>query len=338
MLLLLFNLLLWPAGLFLVIYFALYITGWFSGGVCTSKRRLDGKVVVITGGNTGIGYETALDLGRRGAVIIMGCRNIKKANNAAMKIRTASKEPVHVIELDLASLSSVRKFADEVSKITSKVDILVNNAGIMIGEAKGTEDGLEIHMQVNHLGHFLLTMLLEDSLQKAASEPSSDVRIVNVSSDGHKFTGQKGLDIDDPNFGLASWSYTETGKRFSYHRLYGQSKLAQVYFSLELAKRYENITAYSLHPGAVNTEIARYHQDGFGSIVTWITENSLWIFGKTPAEGAQTTIYCCVDKDAVKNNGHYFVDCQKKDIFPWLIDDRKQKLCWDVSKKLVKFD
>merc|ERR1711971_869207 len=292
MLLLLFNFLLWPAGLFLVIYFALYTTGWFSGGVCTSKRRLDGKVVVITGGNTGIGYETALDLGRRGAVIIMGCRNIKKANNAA----------------------------------------------IMIGEAKGTEDGLEIHMQVNHLGHFLLTMLLEDSLQKAAAEPSSDVRIVNVSSDGHKFTGQKGLDIDDPNFGLASWSYTETGKRFSYHRLYGQSKLAQVYFSLELANRYENITAYSLHPGAVNTEIARYHQDGFGSIVTWITENSLWIFGKTPAEGAQTTIYCCVDKGAVKNNGNYFVDCQKKDIFPWLIDDRKQKLCWDVSKKLVKFD
>ena len=87
------------------------------------------------------------------------------------------------------------------------------------------------------------------------------------------------------SFGLASWSYTETGKRFSYHRLYGQSKLAQVYFSLELANRYENITAYSLHPGAVNTEIARYHQDGFGSIVTWITENSLWIFGKTPAEG-----------------------------------------------------
>ena len=87
------------------------------------------------------------------------------------------------------------------------------------------------------------------------------------------------------SFGLASWSYTETGKRFSYHRLYGQSKLAQVYFSLELANRFENITAYSLHPGAVNTEIARYHQDGFGSIVTWITENSLWIFGKTPAEG-----------------------------------------------------
>merc|ERR1712223_1586670 len=274
------------------------ITGWFSGGVCKSKRRLDGKVVVITGGNTGIGYETALDLAKRGATIIMGCRNIKKANDAALKIRAAGKEPGHVFSLDLASLSSVHKFAKEICQITSKVDILVNNAGIMIGEGKGTEDGLELHMQVNHLGHFLLTLLLEESLQKAAREPNSDVRIVNVSSDGHKFTMKKGLDIDDPNFGLASWSYTGY---FAYHRLYGQSKLSQIYFSRELAARYDNITAYSLHPGAVNTEIARYHQAGLGSIVTFITDNSLRFFGKTPAEGAQTTIYCCVDEEAKKN-------------------------------------
>ena len=88
----------------------------------------------------------------------------------------------------------------------------------------------------------------------------------------------------------------------------------------------------------VCTEIARYHQAGLGSIITFITDNSLRFFGKTPAEGAQTTIYCCVDEEAKKNNGKYFVDCQPKDIFPWLNDDRKQKLLWDVSKKLVKFE
>ena len=88
----------------------------------------------------------------------------------------------------------------------------------------------------------------------------------------------------------------------------------------------------------MNTEIARYHQAGLGSIVTFITDNSLRFFGKTPAEGAQTTIFCCVDEKALKDNGEYFVDCKKKEIFPFLIDDRKQKLLWDVSKKLVKFD
>ena len=105
--------------------------GWFAGGVCTNNKRLDDKIVVITGGNTGIGLETALDLAKRGATIIMGCRDVKKAEKAAEKIKmaTKAKEIVHVIPLDLASLASVRKFAEEIKNLTEKVDILINNAG-----------------------------------------------------------------------------------------------------------------------------------------------------------------------------------------------------------------
>ena len=97
----------------------------------------------------------------------------------------------------------------------------------------------------------------------------------------------------------------------------------------------------TLHPGAVNTEITRYHKAGLGSIFTTLADNGLRCFGKTPREGAQTTIFCCVDENLKKNpeqNGEYFVDCKKVDLFPWLIDDRKQKLLWDLSKKFVKID
>ena len=205
----------------------------------------------------------------------------------------------------------------------------------MIGDSKGTEDGLELHMQVNHLGHFLLTSQLLDLLKEAAKEPQSDVRIVNVSSDGHKFSLFKGLDIDNENFGKSpGWTYSGY---FGYHQHYAQSKLAQIYHTKELSERLkvDGITAFSLHPGAVNTEIVRYHKQGLGSIFTSLAENGLRFFGKTPWEGAQTTLFCCLDENIKTQSGHYFVDCKKVDLFPWLQDERKQKLLWNVSEKLV---
>ena len=111
------------------IYFVLYAFGWFSGGVCKSKRRLDGKIVVITGGDSGIGFETSLDLAKRGAHIIMGCLNEARGEKAAQSIRLISKQPVDVISLNLAKFASVRIFAAKVEKLTPKIDLLVNNAG-----------------------------------------------------------------------------------------------------------------------------------------------------------------------------------------------------------------
>ena len=113
-----------------LVYVILYAIGWFSGGICTSKKRLDGKTVVITGGDTGIGFETALDLARRGARrIILGCLDMKNGEIAAKKIRSVSNQHVDIVPLNLANFSAIRKFANIIDKLTSKVDILVNNAG-----------------------------------------------------------------------------------------------------------------------------------------------------------------------------------------------------------------
>ena len=116
-----------------LIYIILYAIGWFAGGVCTSKKRLDGKTVVITGGDTGIGFQTALDLANRGARIILGCLNIKNGEIAGEKLRSVSKQPVDIVPLNLANFSAIRKFANIIDKLTSKVDILVNNAGSKYG-------------------------------------------------------------------------------------------------------------------------------------------------------------------------------------------------------------
>lgn len=150
-------------------------------------------------------------MAKRGAKIITGCRDVKKAEIAAGKIQSICGQKVTVIPLDLSTFDSVRTFASKVKELTGEIDILINNAGIMIGEAKATQDGLELHMQVNHLGHFLLTLLLEPCLIAAASQPQSDVRIINVSSDGHKFTMRNGLDIDNVNFAYADWGDTFKG-------------------------------------------------------------------------------------------------------------------------------
>jgi len=167
-------------GLFILTLLA--IKDWVQGGKCQSKARMDGKVVVITGANAGIGFETAKDLSMRGAKVIMGSRNLEKSQKAAKKISDLTKNSVTPLPLDLASFASVRKFAQEVLKITDKVHILINNAGIMMIEKTITEDGNEKQMQVNHFGHFLLTQLLMPTLKE--STPS---RILNVSSLAHSW-------------------------------------------------------------------------------------------------------------------------------------------------------
>ena len=136
---------------------------YFQGPNCKSKRRLDGKTVVITGGNSGIGKETAVDLARRGARVIIGCRNLQKGKEALKEIKERSgNSNVFLEELDLASLKSVRTFADKILNRESLLDVLINNAGVMMCPYQKTEDGFEMQFGTNHLGHFLLTMLLLD--------------------------------------------------------------------------------------------------------------------------------------------------------------------------------
>ena len=225
---------------------ALYlINRYAAGGVCRSKALLNGKTVVITGGNTGIGLETAVDLAKRNARVILACRSVERGEKAAVEVRKRSKsDNVVFVQLDLASLDSVRRFADTVLQREPRIDVLVNNAGIMaLPQRKETKEGFEMQFGVNHLGHFLLTNLLLDRIKEAPAG-----RIVNVSSVGHR---RGKMDFDDLN----------SVRSYSAFGAYGRSKLANVLFTRSLAKRLAlegtNTTANSLHPGGVRTELGR---------------------------------------------------------------------------------
>ena len=216
---------------------------YFGGGVCYSKAKMNGKTVIITGANTGIGLETAVDLAGRGARVILACRSKEKGEAAVDKVKRRSKsENAAFVSLDLASLDSVRKFASEILDKELRIDVLINNAGVMVPPYTKTADGFELQFGVNHLAHFLLTNLLLDRLKQAPS-----ARIVNVSSLAHEW-GK--INFDDLQ---SEVSYSRGGA-------YGQSKLANVLFTRSLARRLQgtNVTAYSVHPGSVRTELGRH--------------------------------------------------------------------------------
>jgi len=319
-----------------LLYLILRWSGWFSGTMCSVDSKLEGKVVVVTGGNTGIGKETVLELCRRGATVVIGARDLAKGETVAQEVRKSGGE-CSLLKLDLSDIESIKLFASQVCDAHSKVDMLVNNAGLMM-PVKGavTKQGMEMHMGVNHLGHHLLTHLLWPRLVKGGTQ-EQPARVINVSSDGHKFTMFSGLDIDDENFGLASWAYSGI---FSFHQHYGQSKLAQIYHASEVSRLAaaggEHVVAYSLHPGAVKTEITRYHNLGFWMSLTSTIESCLSVFGKTPWEGAQTTLHLCLAPHTALLPGAYYVDCKVVPLPEYYRNVRHQKKLWIVSDRLMQ--
>ncbi|KAK2853610.1 hypothetical protein Q5P01_006271 [Channa striata] len=292
---------------------------WMAGRVCRSKVGLEGKTVLITGANTGIGKETALDMAKRGARVILACRDMTKARIAADYIRQKSGNGnVVVKKLDLASLQSVRDLAKDVQENEERLDILINNAGIMQCPKWKTKDGFEMQFGVNHLGHFLLTNCLLDLLKKSA--PS---RIVIVSSLAHE-TGR--IHFDDINL----------DGNYKPEISYCQSKLANVLFCRELAARLQDtgVTVYSLHPGVIRTELGRYF---FPTLALWkrILLIPFVMLIKSPWEGAQTTIYCAVDESLANVSGLYYSDCAPKMPAPQALDDVAAKNLWDLSASMV---
>nr|KAF6411540.1 retinol dehydrogenase 13 [Rousettus aegyptiacus] len=200
---------------------AVLFKDYVSGGACPSKATIQGKTVIVTGANTGIGKQTALELARRGGNIILACRDMEKCEAAAKDIRRETlNHCVNARRLDLASLKSIREFAAKIIEEEERVHVLVNNAAVMRCPHWTTEDGFEIQLGVNHLGHFLLTNLLLDKLK--ASAPS---RIINLSSLAH-IAGH--IDFDDLN-----WEK----RKYDTKAAYCQSKLAVVLFTKELSRR-----------------------------------------------------------------------------------------------------
>uniref|UniRef100_A0A8C7XLP0 Si:ch211-107o10.3 n=1 Tax=Oryzias sinensis TaxID=183150 RepID=A0A8C7XLP0_9TELE len=255
-----------------------------------------------------------------GARVIMACRDMERANKAAEDVRKRSGNGnVIVKKLDLASLESVRHLSKEVLASEERLDILINNAANATNCPQWkTEDGFEMQFGVNHLGHFLLTNCLLDLLKK--STPS---RIVNVSSLAH----EKGeIYFDDINL----------EKDYHPWKSYRQSKLANVLFTRELAKRLEGtgVTTYSLHPGVIKTELGRHF---LPTIPLWkrVLYKPFSFFIKSSSQGAQTTIYCAVEEKLQNESGLYYSDCAPKTPAPQALDDEAAKRLWDVSASMV---
>lgn len=305
-------------GLFVAnvcLYLAIVLYCKLTCGINKCSRHLVGKVAIITGGNTGIGYETAKDLADRGAKVIIGCRSVEKGTAARDKIiKETENKDVHFKQLDLASFKSVRAFAEDVLKTEKRLDILVNNAGMFGSGHIKTEDGLLLDMQTNHFGPFLLTSLLLPLLQSSA--PS---RIVNVSSMAHLF-GE--LDLDNLNF---------ENCKYDANKVYSATKLCNVLMTVELANRLKGtgVTTNSLHPGGVNTDILpriplfKYALPLFKPIL-----KSAW-------EGAQTTIHLAVSPEVNNVSGKYFADCREKSTGKAAQNADTAKKLWKISEKLV---
>ncbi|MFO0760166.1 MAG: SDR family oxidoreductase [Byssovorax sp.] len=245
---------------------------------------LKGKICLITGANTGIGRATAVDLARRGARLFVACRSAEKGNEAVAGIRReGGSDTVEFLRLDLGSLASVREAAQAFLARDLPLHLLINNAGVA-GQRGITTDGFELHFGTNHMGHFLLTDLLLDRLK--ASAPA---RIVHVASKAH--FDAKGIDFTKLHQSTPSFTGLPE---------YAVSKLCNVLFSAELARRLEGtgVTSYALHPGVVASDAWRRIPWPFRSLVTWRM--------LTNEQGAETTIHCATSAEAGKETGLYY--------------------------------
>lgn len=253
---------------------------------------MNGKTVCITGANSGIGYHTALELARQGAKIIMGVRDPEKGNGAISAIlQEVPGADLAVFPLDLGSRISIEAFARDVVENTQHLDVLINNAGVMYDTFQTTADGFECQIGINHFGPFLLTHLLLDLLRRA---PAS--RVINVSSSAHF-----GAKIDFERFRSGRGKYRGMPA-------YAQSKLANVIFTREMARRYPEIRSYSLHPGVVATRIVRPGRGGWLLTLGW---NLMKPFSFSPKRGAKTSIFLATAHPAPEPNGQYFDEHQK---------------------------
>lgn len=283
-------------------------------------KKLNGKVVVLTGGNTGIGKETARDLSRRGARVIILCRDTNKGDAAAEEITKETHFVVQCVQLDLASLKSVRECAEKILETEEKIDYLINNAGVMMCPYWKTEDGFEMQFGTNHLGHFLLTEMLMPLVKKSAAGGFRP-RIVIVSSVAHE------------SFGI-NWNDINFEKSYNSLKAYCQSKLANVLHAKELAKRLEGsgISVYSLHPGVIKTELTRHTNETWYGKMFFFFTNAFYL---TPVEGCQTTLYCVLEDSIVDHSGRYYSGCQEKNPSANALKEEDQKRLWDISSKLV---
>lgn len=287
-----------------------------------AEERLAGKSVLITGGNTGIGFETAKALCGKGMDVVIACRDAAKAEAAVVKLKEANSGcMVSSMSMDLADLASVRDFSAKYLDSGRKLDVLINNAGVMACPEMATKDGFELQLGVNHLGHFALTTQLLPLLQNS----SSSTRIINVSSSAH-------------TFGTMNFDDLMGRKNYQPWVAYGQSKLANVLFTYELARRLPkdaNCTVNALHPGVVDTELARYLLPDDPPFWQKPLAGVLKMFVKKPAEGAETSIYLASNASVEGITAKYWDNCESKPSSAESYEQEVAKKLWDVSEELI---
>jgi NAD(P)-dependent dehydrogenase (short-subunit alcohol dehydrogenase family) len=281
----------------------------------TSPKQMQGKTCMVTGASDGIGVVTALALAQMGAEVIVVGRNREKCDAVVTRIKQETDNPqVEFMLADFSDLAQVRRLTEDFKSRWSKLHVLVNNAGVLQLTRRMTADGHEMMFGVNHLAHFLLTLLLLDTIK--ASAPA---RIVIVSSGSHL---QGKLDFDD----------LHSKKRFSPTGVYGNSKLANVLFTYEIARRLEGtgVTANALHPGFIKTNMAANNGWFVRLLLPLIHSSSL-----TPEQGAQTSIYLASSPEVEGISGKYFIKCEQVPSSPASHDQETAARLWQESLKLT---
>lgn len=298
----------------------------FSNWTAEQLPDLSGKVYVITGGNSGIGFEAAKHLGNAGADVVLASRSLAKAEAAARDLHTHVRGKIDVVQLDLSDLSSVRLAAEDIRKKCNKIDALINNAGIMQTPEQKTVDGFEMQFGTNHLGHFLLSGLLIDLVEAAAG------RVVTVSSIAH-IPGA--IRFDD----------LMGKKEYSSMTAYAQSKGANLIFALELDRRLQasghKSISIACHPGYSNTNLQSTGPTGFFSFLYKITNP---LFAQSSREGALPTVLAAAGIEA-KRGGYYGPQKAAETrgpvgdakVAPYVLDQKTATKLWDESEKLVGY-
>jgi NAD(P)-dependent dehydrogenase (short-subunit alcohol dehydrogenase family) len=269
------------------------------------------KIVMVTGANSGMGKVTTLELAKKGATVVMVCRNKQLGEEAkAAIISQSGNKNIDLLIADLSSQKSIRQFVQDFKSKYNHLDVLVNNAGLAFSKFNKSVDGIEMTFAVNHLGYFLTTILLLDSLKAAPA-----ARIVNVSSSTHK--GAK-INFDD----------IEYKNSYSLFGAYNQSKLCNILFTYELARQLKgtNVTVNALNPGPVKTGLAR----DMGAVFQWMAK----MLFPSAEKASATAIYLASSPEVEKVTGKYFTNCKAVPSSALSNDEAVAKRLWDLSNKM----
>jgi NAD(P)-dependent dehydrogenase (short-subunit alcohol dehydrogenase family) len=291
--------------------------------------NLVGKTVLITGGSTGLGAETARALASKGALVTIVARSADKLAKTADSIKADTGQDVETASLELDKPDTIRAFASEWLKSHDTLDILINNAGIMATPLERTKEGWESQFATNHLGHFLLTNLLAEPLKASGS-----ARVVNLSSAGHMYAP---VDLDDPNY---------ESREYDALKAYGQSKTANIWFTLEISRRWADsgATSFAVHPGGIQTELGRNLEPEVATMFQQMIKDSPDIW-KTIPQGAATSCWAATSPDLAGKTGLYVEDCNisqpmtgdpmQGGYVPHAYDKDGAKALWELSNKLL---